>query len=367
MIITNLDGDRMIGVQSKKFTLLIAFLSLLIVSFASCEKKSEDLPSIFSNPSFGNVQSDIFFKKNLLKKFEIKGRIVASVYSDGKPQIAILNTKDSSIKLLTKNGIWNRTPVFSGDGNNIYFSSYSTKSSVIKEFDLIKGKETTLVAGSEDRYDPIKFRENKIIYNVFPKKGNFYLAVFDLKTRKEDKLSIEWNGKNLAERAAEPCYDNNNDTIYFVTDLAYDGKPKPINIWAYNFKTSTARQITKNATATVIIYQGKKIVSPQFFDISVSEYGYLLYCIRYITQETEGGVPTVSKIEAHLMNLKTGEDRIFAVEKNSIRQPIQVNRNYVLLAYPELREILLINLKKPHERNIFISLIDIVGDYDFAQ
>lgn len=341
---------------------LIIFASVLL---ASCQKKAEEIPSVFSNPSFGNLQSDIFFKKEQLKKLGLKGTVVSSVIVNENPQIAFLDINKQKITVITKDKNINRSPSFSPGKKKVFYASVTTSTSVIKVYDVEKKKETTLAAGKESRYDPVYFKDNKIIYNVFPAQGNFYLAQLDLKTLKEEKLNLYYNGRNFSERAAEPVYDPKTDTLYFVTDLATDGKPKPINIWAYNFKKGVAYQITKNTQVKIFEYNGQKIVSPQFFDLSLGKNNSLLYCVRFIDKHEEDTSPHITKIEAHILNLETNEDKIFAVENTQIRQPIQVTKDLIMLFYPQKKQVLLINYKKPHEKLVFLSLIDILGDADF--
>lgn len=349
-----------------RFFLMIALAFLLFPLATSCQKSEEELPSIFSNPSYGNKSSDLFFKQKELKKYSIEGKIVTTVLINSKPELVLIDTDKQTIENLPIGGEGNRAPSFSPDGKFIFFSSFTSETSVIKAFDIDKKSETTLVAGKEDRYDPQYFENGKLIYNVFPKNKNFYLAVYDMKNKKESELKIIVNGINYAERAAEPSYDRANDTLYFVNDLAFDGKPKPINIWAYDFRNKKLSRITKNETLKVITYKNNKISSPQFFDLSVSNFGNLLYLVRYIEQDSKDSSPYVKKIEVHAFNIKTGEDRVIAVENTSVRSPLQISKNYVLLLYPEYREILLVNMAKPHERKIFLSLIDLVGDSDYT-
>jgi|GEM_PF-3734796 len=344
---------------------VITAIFILIASFLSgCIKKDEKLPSIFSEFNFGNRQVDIFFKKEDHKKYGLTGKFALTVIHNGIFQIAILEPEKQSLKLITSGNYNNREPSFSPDGNKIYYTKIVNGKGIIKEIDLKTGKDTTLLAGNESYYDPIYFKSSKLIVNVFPESGNFYLAAYDLKNKKLSKLELLHEGINLAERAAEPAYDQKNDMLYFVNDLAFDGKPKPINIWAYDIKKGTARKITNNSEIKTFEFQGQSISSPQYYDLSVSAFNKLIYCIRFL-EEGQDNQPVSKKNEVHIYDLKTGEDRTVAIEATQIRQPLQVSENYITFIVPEFKEIVLVNYKKPHKRHIFLSLIDVAGDADY--
>lgn len=349
----------------RKITFVIAAVFVLASLFLQgCSKKEEELPSIFSDFNFGNRQADIFFKAEAVKKYGLTGKLALTVIHNGIPQIGLLEPEKQSLKIITSGNFPSRAPSFSPDGSKIYYTKIVDGKGIIKEIDLKTGKDTTLLAGNDSYFDPIYFKDSSLIVNVFPEKGNFYLAAYDLKNKKLSRLELLHEGVNLAERAAEPAYDRKNDILYFVNDLSFGGKPKPINIWAYDFKNGTARKITDNSELKTFSFQGQTILSPQYYDLSISNYGKLIYCIRFL-DEGQDNQPVSKKNEVHIYDLKTGTDRKVAVEATQIRQPLQISENYLLLIIPEFKEIVLVDQNKPHEKPIFLSLIEVLGDADY--
>jgi hypothetical protein len=354
------------GFIKKLPSISLVFLILVAFVLTACQKKEESLPSIFSDFSFGNQEVDIFFKKSQLKKYGVEGKFLITVLYNGNPQLALLDPEKQSLKILTKENYPNRAPSFAPDGKTIYYASIVDGKGVIKQLDLKSGKETTLLAGKDNYFDPIYFKDNKLILNVFPDKSNFYLATFDLKTKKLVKMNLQHEGVNLADRAAEPAYDRRTNTLYFVNDLGFDGKPKPINIWAYDLTNNKARKITSNSEIKTFNFENRTISSPQFYDISLSPYGNLLYCVRYLDEDQNKQLVS-KKNEVHVLDLSTGKDRTAAIEATPLRQPIQISKDYVMISIPEFKEIVLVNYKKPHTKYIFLSLIEVVGDMDYLK
>lgn len=349
------------------FLFLFALLAASLIVSSGCEKKTEELPSIFENPSFGNKNADIFFNKDKLQEFGIKGKLVASVMIKGVPQLVLFDTESQETRILTTGGEWNRAPSFSLDGNKIFFASSKEGRSSIMVIDLKTGEETTVATGDEDRYDPVPIGDNKIVYNVFPPDGNFYLVELDLETGKETTLTLTAEGieGNLAVRAAEPAYDPETNTLFFVNDLAFDGKPAPINIWKADLETGKVERISHNEIIQVYEINGVQVSSPQFFDISPGFDDALFFCMRSIGQHTPTETPHLEGVQVHYLKMDSKKDEILVTTTNRIRSPIPVTEKYYLLADPEHREIALLNVEDEKQREVFISTTAFVGDFDF--
>lgn len=346
--------------------LLAALTVFSAFSFGSCQKKEEELPSIFKQASPGNKQADLFFNKKELKKLGIRGKLAAIISVNQIPQLALFDIDNQTFKFLTEGNTWNRTPAFSLDGKEIYFSSPSTENAVIRKIDIASSKITTVVAiKGSDRYDPSPISSNKVLYNVFEKNGNFKLVEFDLRTKKESDLNINYNGKDYAFKAAELAYEPDSKTLYFVNNDNPGDLSTPLNVWAYDIESKQVRKVTKNSEVKLFDYQGGKVITPQIYDVSVSKYGKLFYCMRYLEKHEGEESPHTVKVEVHMLDLKTYEDKLIAVEATRLRSPIQVTKDHVLICYPEQRQIVLIDVNKPHKKITFISLTDFSGDLDY--
>lgn len=350
------------------FVFFILIAAALVLLGSGCGKKqTEELPSIFDNPSFGNRNADLFFNKEKLNEYGIKGKLVASVMIKGVPQLVLFDTETQEIKILTSGGEWNRTPSFSLDGKKVYFASSREGRSSIMMIDLETGEETTVATGEEDRYDPVPVDKDRIVYNVFPPEGFFYLAELDLETKQETTLTFTAEGVdgNLAVRAAEPAYDPETNTLFFVNDLAFDGNPAPINIWKADLNTGEASRLTHNSIIEVYEINGVKVSSPQFFDLSPGFNDSFFFCLRSIGQHAPTETPHLEGVQVHYLKMDTRKDEIVITTTNRIRSPIPVTEKYYLLCDPEHREIALLNVEDEQERLVFISTTGFIGDFDF--
>lgn len=345
----------------------IPIIAIFVLGFlSSCSKKEEELPSIFKTASIGNKEADLFFKKDELKKLGLSGKIVGSVLVNNTPQIFLLDLNKQEINFLTKGNLWARTPKFSLDGKQLYFSAAGPQSAIIKSLDLQNNTITTVsVNSSADLFSPTPIKGNKLVYSVFPKQGLFKLVLYDIKTKKESNVQMIKDGIDYSIKASESEYDENRNLLFFINTDNPKKEASPLNIWAYSFDTNTIEKLTKNDQLKVFEYQGRKVLSPQIYDIHASKYGKILYCVRYLEKHEGEESPHTVKVEAHILDLKTKEDRLIAVEATSIKSPILVSKKYAILCYPEQRQLILIDIEKPHQKKTFLSLGDFIGDLDF--
>jgi hypothetical protein len=339
-----------------------------LASLTSCSKKDEELPSIFKTASIGNEAADLFFKKDELKKLGLSGKIVGSVLVNNNPQIILLDLDEQKIRFLTKGSAWARTPEFSLDGKSIYFSAQGTQTAVIKSISLLSNKIATVsVNPVADLFSPTHLKGDRLVYSVFPKQGNFRLALYDLKKKSESDIKMIRDGIDYSIKAAESEYDPSSNKLFFVNTDNPNRDNSPINIWAFSLDKNEIEKLTSNDEVKVFEYKGNKILSPQIYDLHVSGFGKILYCVRYLEKHEGEESPHIVKVEAHILDLKTKEDRLIAVEATSIKSPIQVSKKHVILCYPEQRQLVLIDIEKPHKKITFLSLGDFIGDLDFYE
>lgn len=350
---------------------LASFLVIILLATSTfltgCSKQKEELPSISNHVSFGNQDTDLFFDKKELKETGLSGKLIASIIIDETPQLVIFNTDTSEMKVLTDSKSWNRTPAFSIDGEKIFFSSGRNGTPQIFMYDLKKNKEKALTSTDTARYDPVQISNNEIVYNVFPDNGPFYLAKLNLETKKETTLQLTGEGieKNLAIRGAEPAYDSKSNNLYFVNDLAFYNEPRPLNIWVANLSNGKAKRITDNKTIEVYTINNVQVSSPQFFDLNVNYPSSVSYGIRIFARRSQEEQPHLLKMEAHILDVKNNTDEVVLSSVLQLRNPIVVNKNYALVAFPKNKQIALINRDNKDEKLIFLSNTEFVGDFDF--
>lgn len=362
------------NIRKRRFSLFLLILLIAIPTFlfliCGCTRTQKlNIPEMLEKTAIGNKDTDLFFDKKETEKLGIKGRFLASVLVKGIPQIVLFDINTQKISILTESDSWNRAPEFISNSKIVFCTGKSGTSQLIL-YDLKTGKETTLTGIDANRYDPESTTEDKIVYNVFPKTNQFFLAVRDLNSSVETTLTLSSKnhpGKNLALRSAEPAYDKRNNVLYFVTDLAFEGKPKPLNIWKANLGTKRAEQLTANDIAKVWEINGSKITSPQYYDLKSAESRNLLYCLRFIEKPSSEEQPRIIKSEVHIISLDKRKDEVLYRSSNLLRSPVLVTNKYLLLSDPDRREIILVNVRNKKDVKTFVSNIDIVGDVDFVK
>lgn len=346
----------------------IALIILIFLAVGCSQTEELKISTLPETQNIGNKSTDLFFNKKQLQELGIKGKIVATLLINKTPQIVLFDIDAQRIKILTSSAGWNRAPEFLPNGEKIVFCTGRSGVSQLMIYDLKTDKETTLTGTDINRYDPEPVSSNKIIYNVFPPSHLFYLATQNLNTKKETTLTFtskSFPGKNLAVRAAEPAFDNKENILYFVTDLAYEGKPKPLNIWKADLKSGQAEQITHNTTAKVWDINGSKLVSPQFYDLRHFEKKGLLFCVRFIEKHTPAEQPRFTKSEVHLTSPDGNKDEVLYSSNSLLRSPIALNNKYVLIADLNHRKMILVNIENEKDVKTFLSNVNIVGDIDY--
>lgn len=335
-------------------------------TFSSCAKKEDELPSIFKDISFGNKNADIFFNKEKIKDLGIKGKIAAAAKVAGSSHIVIFDIERQTIERLKVEKDWEKSPQFSSDGKSLYYSAGRGELAGIFRFDFDTQKETTIVAGKEARLDPVLINDQEIVYVVFPEGKDFYLAKYNMKTGKEEKLEIMLGDKNLAERAAEAVYSEKDNLLYFINDFDESKGAGAINIWSFNLKTGEVKKVTDYSEVKTYKYDNTVIKSPQIYDLNLSKEGNIIYCLRHLEQDEASGQINIVKAEVHVRDLKNGKDKLAAIEGLQVREPFMISKDLIAFCIPDYKEIVLVDIKKPHDKLIFVSLTDFLGDLDYT-
>jgi len=93
-------------------------------------------------------------------------RITFNSFENGKMEIFIINADGSGLIKISNNTLSEYHPVFSPDGNHIYYYLYEDNewfSPVIYKYEISTGKRTKLTTKTQALYEPIISSDNKLI------------------------------------------------------------------------------------------------------------------------------------------------------------------------------------------------------------
>jgi len=343
---------------------------------AGCAKSQSDeavKQQLEKKALYGNVLADAFFDKDILAREKIQGRMVVTVSgestSEPSTHLLLLDFKNQSMRLLTKNTTWVASPKFLPSGRKIVFCAGDPTYPRIAILDLETGTQRFVSPDDgQPRYDPEPLSDTEVIVNVFPKNGQFYLARLDLTTGAETTLTIHIGSDrthNYAIRASEPTYDPSSRILYFVTDRAISGTIQPINIYALDLETGAATQVTHNKTLKISKLNGQTIASPQFYDLDLAGPDTLIFGLRAIEKHNDQEDPHFSGCEIHIANLKEKSDRqIFASDK-PVRSPLKINDTYFAIFQLGENSLLFVSFENRADTFKVLSDIPLVGDADY--
>lgn len=154
-------------------------------------------------------------------------KITFDSFENGKREIFIINTDGSGLIKISNNTLSEHNPIFSPDGNHIYYYLYENNewfSPVIYKYEISNGIRTKLSTKDQALYAPIISKDSKLISCLYFDRSWLWVCLVD----------SSGNNMKIIEKGTDAGFTNDNKKIIY---LALDG------IYEYSIENSTKTKI----------------------------------------------------------------------------------------------------------------------------
>lgn len=148
-------------------------------------------------------------------------------FENGKREIFIINADGSGLIKISNNTLSEHNPVFSTDGNHIYYYLYENNewfSPVIYKYEISNGIRTKLSTKEQALYAPIISKDSKLISCLYFDRSWLWVCLID----------SSGNNMKIIEKGTDAGFTNDNKKIIY---LALDG------IYKYSIENSIKTKI----------------------------------------------------------------------------------------------------------------------------